>query len=419
MSPHKIDLLPSPLALASYGISANGFLPTHTPLRRLPGVYYQPWESIVCQLPALVKAGRVRQRVDELPVLDGSHLHGEREWQRAYSMLAVMAQAYIWQGPEPSERLPPAITVPFLETASHLEVHPVATYAALNLWNWTPTQEDVDQCQPDNMTALHTVTGTDDESWFFIISNAMEARAGPIITGMLEAMEAVEQNDSVTVIDSLQNLRQSITEIGKLLERMDERCNPQVFYHEIRPYLAGSMSMEGAGLPRGVYYDEGNGKGSWRKYRGGSNGQSSLLQFFDAVLGVKHERCGGFHAEMREYMPGPHARFLNDIEAIANIRGYVDSHSKNVELLSAYNDAVASLSGFRDMHIQLVTRYIILPSRMSKPRQDGGRKDLATSTTELVSGKHSMKELVGTGGTKLIPFLRDSRDETLETTVAR
>lgn len=269
------------------------------------------------------------------------------------------------------------------------------------------------------MVAQHTVTGTDDESWFFIISNAMEARAGPIIKGMLAAMEAVERDECAVVIDNLQYLQESIIDIGKLLERMDERCNPQVFYHDIRPFLAGSMNMEAAGLPRGVFYDEGNGKGSWRKYRGGSNGQSSLLQFFDAVLGVKHQRCGGFHAEMREYMPGPHARFLNDIEAIANIRGYVDSHSKNAELLSAYNDAVASLSGFRDRHIQLVTRYIILPSRMSKPQQSSGRKDLATSTTQLVSGKYSVQELRGTGGTKLIPFLRDSRDETLETAVAR
>lgn len=103
MSPHKIDLLPSPSALASYGISANGFLPAHTPLRRLPSAYYQRWESIIGQLPALVKAGCLRHRVDGLPTLDTSHLNGEREWQRAYSMLAVMAQAYIWQGPEPSE----------------------------------------------------------------------------------------------------------------------------------------------------------------------------------------------------------------------------------------------------------------------------------------------------------------------------
>lgn len=103
MSPLKVNLLPSPAALPSYGISENGFLPAELPLTRLPNAYYQSWEDLMEQLPRLLKAGQWRQRVDELPVLDTSHLDSQREWQRAYSMLAVMAQAYIWQGPEPSE----------------------------------------------------------------------------------------------------------------------------------------------------------------------------------------------------------------------------------------------------------------------------------------------------------------------------
>lgn len=309
--------------------------------------------------------------------------------------------------------------MPFLEAAKRLEVVPIATYAALNLWNWRLIQDGTDLKEPDNMEALHTLTGTDDESWFFIISNAMEARAGPIIQRSLAAIEAVGRDESATVVDTLRYFRQWIDEIGQLLERMDERCRPQTFYHEIRPFLAGSMNMEGAGLPNGVFYDEGNGKGTWHKYRGGSNGQSSLLQFFDAVLGVKHERCGGFHSEMREYMPGPHARFLRDVEAIANIRDYVGCHQKNSDLVTAYNEAVASLSGFRDKHIQLVTRYIILPSRKGKPQQQSDRKNLATSSTALIAGKHSVQELVGTGGTKLIPFLGTSRDETREAAVVR
>lgn len=103
MSPHKVDLLPSPLALASYGISQNGFLPAKAPLRRLPNTFYEPWEILMDQLPALLQTGRVRECVDALPVLDASHLNNESELQRSYSILAMMAQAYIWQGPEPSE----------------------------------------------------------------------------------------------------------------------------------------------------------------------------------------------------------------------------------------------------------------------------------------------------------------------------
>jgi indoleamine 2,3-dioxygenase len=146
--------------------------------------------------------------------------------------------------------------------------------------------------QPGNLRALITFTGTEDESWFFIVSNAMEARAAPVITAMLAALKAIDDEDSEVVIESLSFLSQSLLEIASLLERMDERCDPQVFYHRIRPFLAGSLNDH---LPKGVFYDEGNGNGAWRKYRGGSNGQSSLIQFFDAILGVVHEKTIVFH----------------------------------------------------------------------------------------------------------------------------
>lgn len=103
MSPHKIEVLPSAAALPSFGISKNGFLPASAPLTRLPNDCYQPWESIIEVLPTLIEAKQLRQRVDKLPTLDTQQLKTEAEWQRAYSMLAVIAQGYIWQGPEPSE----------------------------------------------------------------------------------------------------------------------------------------------------------------------------------------------------------------------------------------------------------------------------------------------------------------------------
>jgi indoleamine 2,3-dioxygenase len=103
MSPHKIEDLPSAAVLPSYSISKNGFLPASPPLTRLPSEYYQPWESIIEVLPALIETRQIRQRVDELPVLSTEYLETEAEWQRAYSMLAVITQGYVWQGPEPSE----------------------------------------------------------------------------------------------------------------------------------------------------------------------------------------------------------------------------------------------------------------------------------------------------------------------------
>jgi indoleamine 2,3-dioxygenase len=135
---------------------------------------------------------------------------------------------------------------------------------------------------------LHTFTGSEDEEWFYFISVAIEARGAEIIPTMLKAMDAVRANDSQTVAQCLLNFADTLPEISAILDRMYEKCDPEVFYHKIRPFLTGSKNMASAGLPNGVFYEEGEGEGQWRQYSGGSNAQSSLIQFFDIVLGVEH-----------------------------------------------------------------------------------------------------------------------------------
>lgn len=120
----------------------------------------------------------------------------------------------------------------------------------------------------------------------------MEARGGSIITSMMRAMDAVAADNPSVVSTGLLELAETLQELGLLLDRMYEHCDPLVFYHDIRPFLAGSKNMEAAGLPRGVFYDEGEGRGQWRMYSGGSNAQSSLIQFFDIVLGIEHKAMG-------------------------------------------------------------------------------------------------------------------------------
>ena len=115
---------------------------------------------------------------------------------------------------------------------------------------------------------------------------------------------------------------------------------------------------------------------------------------------------------MRNYMPGPHRKFLKHMDRISNIRQYVTTSASGPEITEAYNLAVASLGEFRDKHIQIVTRYIINPSRKAPPTASSGL-NLAVASTNESSGR----KLHGTGGTELLPFLKQSRDETKETAV--
>jgi indoleamine 2,3-dioxygenase len=111
-------------------------------------------------------------------------------------------------------------------------------------------------------------------------------------------------------------------------------------------------------------------------------------------------------------MPGPHADFLSYISTMPSLRSYILEHPSDTEVTAAYNACILQLKRFRDIHIQIVTRYIILPSTKSAPQQGRNKLNLAIATT--LQDNNRNKAVYGTGGTQLIPFLRQTRDETAE-----
>lgn len=127
-------------------------------------------------------------------------------------------------------------------------------------------------------------------------------------------------------------------------------------------------------------------------------------------------------------MPRPHREFLSQVSKMSDLRDYIARQTEidSTAVREAYNEAVAALVGFRDTHIQIVARYIIMPSRSAPaPRiVQKGRLNIATASSELTgtclapSSKAASRDsgdkqgLRGTGGTDLIPFLKTTRNET-------
>ncbi|KAF7552360.1 hypothetical protein G7046_g7433 [Stylonectria norvegica] len=429
-------MLPPVPALADYGLSpTHGFLPDVLPLTRLPDPYYNKWEAIIANLQALILSRRLRGVIDRLPVLSTIGLEHDAEWRRAYSILGFMAHAYIWGGDSPSDRLPSSIAVPLGQVSQRLDMPPAATYAAVCLWNFKPLFVDEDIDNLENLASLTTFTGAIDESWFYLVSVAIEARGAPIISLMLTAIAAARHSDSATVARCLRTFAERLTDLTNLLQRMHESCDPVIFYNRIRPFLAGSKNMAEAGLPQGVIYEDGSGTETYQQYSGGSNAQSSLIQFFDIVLGIEHRPTGetrdptsdsergrakrhNFIMDMRRYMPGQHARFLNDVTGVANIREFVEEHPQDSQLCLAYDACLAMLSAFRDKHIGIVTRYIITPSKQIRARSRSRSPEATRKPLNLaVASRKNQGNQKGTGGTALIPFLKQARDETGEPAV--
>jgi Indoleamine 2,3-dioxygenase. len=110
--------------------------------------------------------------------------------------------------------------------------------------------------------------------------------------------------------------------------------------------------------------------------------------------------------EMRNYMPGPHRRFLAQMSRMSNIRSYAMGHKSDSDVRRAYNAAVLMLGAFRDKHIQIVSRYIIMQSRQKKHQTEAGRVNLATASTEISKRRdESSPNLHGTGRHNLDTFL--------------
>lgn len=120
---------------------------------------------------------------------------------------------------------------------------------------------------------------------------------------------------------------------------------------------------------------------------------------------------------MRNYMPGPHRRFLEMLTRASNIREYAMSHKAGSPVRDAFNAAVMSLGAFRDRHIRMVTRYIIMPAKTKAPAGTPAQMNLATTTTSQMSHHvgDATSGIHGTGGTDLIPFLKQTRDTTKAT----
>lgn len=209
----------------------------------------------------------------------------------------------------------------------------------------------------------------------------------------------------------LRSVAAALRDAQASLSRMSEGCRPEVFYNEIRPFLAGWKSNPS--LPEGMVYGDLDG-GAPRQYYGGSAAQSSLLQSADAGLGIAREEDSrsAFLRVMRdEYMPRQHAAFLRRLEggvtaktaadavvATCSASTLADTRSSGGALVEAFNVCVSQVAEFRSAHMGIVGEFIMGPQSRAEGRSAKG-----------LSGTSGGK---GTGGTDLMTFLRPLRDNT-------
>ncbi|XP_074143416.1 indoleamine 2,3-dioxygenase 1-like isoform X2 [Sminthopsis crassicaudata] len=353
-----MDLLENPLEHPEkFHISEDlGFI-LEDPLEELPD-RYQLWVKLAKNLSSLVEKGQFRKEAEQV--------------------------------------LPRNIAVPFCDLSKKLGLPPIMVYADCVLANWKK-KDPLGSMTYDNMDTLFAFPGGDCSKGFFLVSLLVEKAAASAMKIIPDIFEAVRKKNLESLKESLQSVASSVSEAHKMFQLVHEHVNPNDFFNVLRVFLAGWKNS--SLLPKGLIY-EGVSE-TPMEFAGGSAAQSSIMQCFDALLGIQHttendEKSAKYLEEMRNYMPLPHKIFLEAVASHSSVRDFVSS-SGDTQLKKAYNECVKALVHIRNYHLQVVNKYIITPS----------------SEQESAKGqKSSDDEVKGTGGTHLLVFLRSVRDTT-------
>lgn len=368
------------LDFSKYNVDpVRGFLPAENPLTQLPPEFSE-WDQLGAELPYLLLTGKVREKLADFqtPDLDMLQSHGELE--RAMLVLSALGMAYIW-GEEPAiDTLPAAIAVPWAKLAERMGRPPIITHASIVLNNWRL----VDESQPlsaDNLACTQHFLGGMDEQWFFTATTALEAIGAPALKQLAIAKDAVTAGNIGQLAERLTQTLDIFKAVNVALLRIYERCDPRIFYLRIRPWLAGYDQS-------GIVF-EGVSETPF-KLNGGSAAQSSLIQAYDAALGIEHihPESRPFLMLMRDYMPPDHRRFVEDIAKGESIYDFVKKHQLTYpDLTELFNQCIHQLDKFRKAHMEIAVRYVL---KQGANGEDG----------------------LGTGGTSFVPFLSEARKET-------
>lgn len=361
--------------LRSFDVSAkSGFVPEQAS-PQLPKAFDQ-LEDLIQGLPKLLldKESFLR-KVEALPELDIGQLRTQTDLQRAYVLLAFTIHS-LHHGCK-LQNIPSKLASPFLALCDGLGVQPVLSYAGLCLFNYVE-----DSTSPLGLKPIATFTGTVDEEAFYMVPVLVERVGGPLISELLNALVDAENGDWHQVQDRLVRTIETLNAMTAELDGL-KLCQPDMFYNQIRPHIGGLnltyLSIAASDLKVDL--------------AGGSAAQASIFQFLDQILGIRHS--GSLLLDMRQYMPRGHRQFLEQVDKLPSLETLLEiQHDQRcTELLNTCREALVK---WRNKHINIVTRYIMLPAQAAA-RRNGLPK----------------LQVAGTAGSSPITFLKTVRDETL------
>lgn len=325
-----------------------------SPISKLPD-YFSPWDDLALDLSHFIEAKTLRQKIDNMPLLDANRLQGSAEWRRAYTVLTHLTNGYVWQeGPEGKAKTVPAqLAVPACLVAQNQQLPIGLSYTTAIPFNWY--REDKDgPMEAENIRAYYQFTEGEIYRWFIAFQVVMEKHVAGGIKAGLKAFHSVEEEQTEELMASLNEITLVLIRMNKALQRLYEKVSPEDFTKRIAAYYGG---WGVPAFPEMVYFE---GVEHQPEPSDPVNGAQSIsFEAFDAILRTKLDRhnASTFQQKKRSAIPAGHCHLVDTLWAGPSVRDYVLNHNEFNGLVEAYNSAVNALVEIRKEHMQIIVRY--------------------------------------------------------------
>lgn len=284
-----------------------------------------------------------------------------------YLRLGFLASAYVNQTCEDrATLLPHNIAAPLVEAGKLLQRPPILSYDGYALYNWKRFQKNKPVAL-GNIDTIQNFVHLYDEHWFILTHVEIESIAANILSGIVDAYDGLENNNSDKLNKALAQIADAIWHITKVLRRVPEKMDPALYFKIFRPYIRFFKDV----VYKGIDIEP-------LDQRGETGAQSSIMPTLVAFMKIPHQASSltNHLLDMRNYMPLEHRQLIGQIETMPGVKEKAEKEP--------FNDILDAMATFREVHFHWANEYINLPS----------------------------KDQIGTGGTPYMQWLKQLIDET-------
>lgn len=212
-----------------------GFVPLQPPLLQLPNSH-QIWDEIASELPKLYRTGKIRNTLDQLPLLSAAAENLPDHYLcRASTLLGLLAHAYYWLEPNTPQAIPKCLQKPWQQTATRLQRHTAfLSYSDLILYNWRFKENASTQGRKlNNLQLLIATVDETEEAIFYLTQLEMAILSAPMIGAIVRAQEAVMQGYHEKLKTALYTISCSIEQIITSLQQISPNPYSQTYVNPI------------------------------------------------------------------------------------------------------------------------------------------------------------------------------------------